>query len=405
MSHDLALGDAHAVVTSGGRHHVFFHHRAAKIVCTVKQANLTDLEAQRRPGDLNVVNVVQGKARHRQVPQVFMGGCAWGLAVKARVLCLQGPHRKAVKRVVVPFQCPILLVAQLDQMPCALLEGFAKTDHHGGNRVQPQALRHVQNPKPVRRWNPCGRGLVPHVILEDFTTRAGKPIQTRVFHLRDDFEGREAKEFLETQNFFGAEGIQSDGRVAFFQETQQVQVPVKANRRIDPALKQNARPTNRLEFRDFLADLLEAERVRIRLAWRAVKRAEVTPHIADVGVIDVAINQVRHHVRIGAFQPDLMRGSRQVRQWQVVQPNNFWQRQPLAGNGFLEDIAWGVHVRSVRLWHGTIAGLGSNASPPFCSNLLTDGISRFPRVRHRTSRGRCHQPMQRQLEINTVQNA
>ncbi len=66
-------------------------------------------------------------------------------------------------------------------------------------------------------------------------------------------------------------------------------------------MQQNARAADFLEFADLLRDLLEAQGVGIVLAWCAVKCAEVTTDIANVGVIDVAV--IGRSPRQGGFLP------------------------------------------------------------------------------------------------------
>src|SRR5438270_248785 len=78
-----------------------------------------------------------------------------------------------------------------------------------------------------------------------------------------------------------------------------------------PALHQNLSPTERDGLFDFFINLIEADDIRIIILLRAIKRAELAIDIADVGVIDVSINDVSYDfipspvvsVRFSEFTP------------------------------------------------------------------------------------------------------
>lgn len=58
------------------------------------------------------------------------------------------------------------------------------------------------------------------------------------------------------------------------------------------ALQENLHPADRLTLIDLLADLLEWEDVALVVLGAAIERAELTVGDADVGVIDVAVDDV-----------------------------------------------------------------------------------------------------------------
>jgi len=89
-------------------------------------------------------------------------------------------------------------------------------------------------------------------------------------------------------------------------EAQQVQVPGKGQTatawmrflRYQTALQKNLCATDRKQFFDFPADLIETENVRLRIARIAGEVAEKAPGSTNIRIIDVPINHVRA-VRFG----------------------------------------------------------------------------------------------------------
>ena len=60
-----------------------------------------------------------------------------------------------------------------------------------------------------------------------------------------------------------------------------------------PPLHENLRAAKGYRFLDLPVDLLVGDHVRIVVLLSAVKRTKLAVNVADVGVVDVAINNVR----------------------------------------------------------------------------------------------------------------
>src|SRR5215813_1120267 len=72
------------------------------------------------------------------------------------------------------------------------------------------------------------------------------------------------------------------------------------------ALHQNAGAAERDGLVDLLADLFERADVRVRRSGPAIERAERTDYVADIRVIDVAIDDVGDDVIRMAARADLI---------------------------------------------------------------------------------------------------
>ena len=86
--------------------------------------------------------------------------------------------------------------------------------------------------------------------------------------------------------------MQLERRVTRFHRTEQILVPRDGQVRVVSALQQQLVATNGNRLVDLLEDLLEAEDITVRRPDRPVERAEVAARHADVGVVDVAVDDV-----------------------------------------------------------------------------------------------------------------
>ena len=77
---------------------------------------------------------------------------------------------------------------------------------------------------------------------------------------------------------------------------EQIEIPLLGQLRMMSALHQNLRAAQRDGLLDFLVHLVERDDVGVVVLFRAVKRAELAIDVADVGVIDVAVNDVSDDV-------------------------------------------------------------------------------------------------------------
>src|SRR5688500_13464461 len=101
-----------------------------------------------------------------------------------------------------------------------------------------------------------------------------------------------------------------------------------------PALHQDLNRAPLLRLVDLRADLLEGQNVRFVILGPAIKRAELAIRDAQVGVVDVAVNDVADHVRRRFLEPQRMRPRAQLEQWR--RPHGF---DPLADLGAKGTIA------------------------------------------------------------------
>src|SRR5438552_9001494 len=75
-----------------------------------------------------------------------------------------------------------------------------------------------------------------------------------------------------------------------------IDVPMERQFRMMSALHQELNPARRGKFVELLVDLLERQHVMNSIFLRPIKRAEFAVHVANVCVVDVSIDDVRHNI-------------------------------------------------------------------------------------------------------------
>ena len=127
---------------------------------------------------------------------------------------------------------------------------------------------------------------------EDLAAAAGNGVQAGVAKPADNVADVHAEEPLELDKLRRREGVDMHTGEVGLDIAEQLFVVFDGQAVVHAALKQNLCAVDRDQFPQFPADLLVAQCVGIRLAMVAPKGAEGAFGRADVGVVDVAGNDV-----------------------------------------------------------------------------------------------------------------
>ncbi len=143
----------------------------------------------------------------------------------------------------------------------------------------------------------------------------------------------------------GAEPVDVDVRELRLDPPHQVEVPRQRESRMMPALEQDLRPAQGHCFFDLPIHLLGGDDVGVRVALAAAEGAELAVHVADVGIIDVAVDEVGDDLVaapvIGIRLCQLtsaVRQQSQFRQGQAVEGHRFGAVHPPAIPDFLQQL-------------------------------------------------------------------
>ena len=181
----------------------------------------------------------------------------------------------------------------------AVGESFDVPEHHCGAGVHAKRVRDVHGGEPRLGVALAEADLCAHGAGEDLAAAAGQRVEARVAESDHDpaeflFEvlaGR-VEEVDELDEFGRAKAMDVDVRIALFDAVEQVDVPVEGELGIHAALHEDLRAADGREFFDFLEELFVLERVGVVVLGCALEGAEDALGGADVGVVDVAVDDV-----------------------------------------------------------------------------------------------------------------
>ena len=97
---------------------------------------------------------------------------------------------------------------------------------------------------------------------------------------------------MDVVNLGRRKAVELKRRILRVQRPQQIFIPLDAKVRMQAALHQHTGAAKRDRLVDLLANFLERADVSVRRARATIESAEGTDNVADVGVVDVAVDDV-----------------------------------------------------------------------------------------------------------------
>ncbi len=110
----------------------------------------------------------------------------------------------------------------------------------------------------------------------------------------DHFAQRQAEEMRKMLQLGRTEAVDINMRIFFADVAEQFEIPIERQLRVVPALHENLNTARGGKFVQLLIELLPAQHVVVFVFLGPVKRAELAVNVADVGVVDVAVDDVGH---------------------------------------------------------------------------------------------------------------
>ena len=270
---------------AGLRHHVFLDHDAAKVVRAKLQRDLADFQALRDPRALDVREVVEVDAAQRLRAQVFVR--AHGGRLELGVLRLEGPADEGRKALGL-----ILLPAQSFEVFNAVFHGFHVAKHHRGAGVKPLFVRNVHDLQPVAAHGLERGDALADAVHQYFPAATGNRAQPGLGKIRNDGFQRFVENLAEMNKLARAEPVDVHLWPLGLDVGKQVQIPLLRELGMVPALHQNLRASQGHRLGDLLVHFRQGNHIGIIVLFHAVKGAELAINIANIGVIDVAVDVV-----------------------------------------------------------------------------------------------------------------
>jgi hypothetical protein len=179
----------------------------------------------------------------------------------------------------------------------AIGQRFHVPEHHRGRAGQSLAVRHVHHAHPFGRHSLQRSDALANPIHENLPAAPRQRTQSGPGKVPHDLFDRLVKEFLEGEQLARAESMDVDLREAAANVGQQIQVPLFGQLGMMPALHQNLRAPEGDRFLNLAIQFLPRDDVGIVILFRAIEGAEFTIDVANVGVVDVAVDNVGDDLR------------------------------------------------------------------------------------------------------------
>ena len=204
------------------------------------------------------------------------------------------------------------LVLQLAQAPHvldALGERLDVAVHHRGRRRHALAVRLTHDLEPLVALRLLRGENRPDAIDEDLAATAGDRVEAGVAQAGDRVGDRQARTARDVRHLGRRERVHVELRVALLDRAEQLFVPVDAELGVVPALHEGAGAADCQRLLDLREDHLVRQDIALaHVARLAVERAEVAVRHADVGVVDVPVDDVGDLAGIRLAVADLVGG-------------------------------------------------------------------------------------------------
>jgi len=275
------------VEAAGRRHHVLLQHRAAEVVGAVVQRDLGELGALGDVARLDVVEVVEDDPAQGLDAQVDRGGGLLRVEVLLRdavgLRVPRGEGREAAG--------PVLQVPQSDQVLDALRGRLDVAEHHGARRPEACLVHALVHLQPAIRRGLLGGDDLAHALDQHLGARAGDAAEPRSDEVLQDLLDRPLLHVAEVIQLGSGEGVAVDVE-ASPDVGDQLAPPVREQVGVVPSLHQQLLAAQPHGLLDLAVDLVPREDVRLAVAGPTVERAEPAVRDADVGGVQVAVDDV-----------------------------------------------------------------------------------------------------------------
>ena len=136
---------------------------------------------------------------------------------------------------------------------------------------------------------------MPDFVVENFGPPAGHGVQSRRFQANENVGNGQLRNLGDVENLGGREAM-TVNLESLFDRRKQVFVIIDLQIRMDAALHQNAGATESEGFFDLLIDDVIGQNVGFRITLHPIERAERAEFSANIGVIDIPVNDVADDV-------------------------------------------------------------------------------------------------------------
>src|ERR1700722_149015 len=194
--------------------------------------------------------------------------------------------------------CFFLQIVESLQMINAVFRVLSHTEHHGRGSSHADLVRRTMNIDPVSREAFQARNFVTDFVVKNFRTAAGDGIEAGVTQAKDSVPNAEVTVLSDGDDLGCRIAMQVNLRKALLDSAQHFFVPVNLQIGMQAALHEDAGTAKFDGLANLVVDCVEFEDVTFLCRGpleRAIKRAESAVFGAEIGVVNVAIDDVGDH--------------------------------------------------------------------------------------------------------------
>ena len=304
------------IAGAGRGNHVLLDHDRAEIVGPAVQCYLCRGFSHGEPRSLYVAYVVEEDAAQGDDAQVFERGevRADPFLLEACAAAAEYPRNEGDESVV-PLRALRLQVAQQQQVLDALCGSLHMAVHHGGRGGEVHPVGFAHHLAPLRHGGLAGRYAAAYLVAEDFGTRSGERIESRLAQPSQRFVHRKAADAGDMVDLGGTECVEPDGGVACLEAAEKLLVKADVEPGVEAALQEQLVASQAQGLLDLGVVGFGGGEVGGAVVGAAVEVAELAARNADIGDVHVAVYLPRDGVGVlhctaaqGVGQPEELGG-------------------------------------------------------------------------------------------------
>src|ERR1051325_6380874 len=236
-----------------------------------------------------------------------------------------------------------------------ILDLFNVTKHHGRARIQTQLVGDLHYLQPLAGVALERRNALPNTIHQDFTAPAWNRSEPGFLEFHDYLTQGHSENTSEMLEFGGAKSMDIDVGILFADVLQEIDIPIEGQAWVMATLHQNLDTAGSRQLVQLVVELFEAKNIVVVIFFGAIECAKLAINIANIRVIDIAIDDIGNDFGATLFVTVILRQvtscvreDAKFLQRPAIQFECLPLRHPLPGeNLFRQDIS--IH-RNHR-WH------------------------------------------------------
>jgi len=263
--------------------HILLEHYTSQVIGAEMKGNLTHFGALSNPRTLDVRNIVEKDAAHGESAEIIEG--AGSSLSEIGVGRLEGPGDEGK-------ESPgfVLKVPDTPEMFNAVPAAFSRAEHHGRRSRNTSGMGRLHDVKPLRGAYLERADAASDMVHQYLCSSSGEGVEARF--------GEEAQNVW--NGLRGGSGQMVDLRrreavkvdaVALFDGAEEGDEPFKTDSRVKPSLEHDLGRPLPYGFGDAVQNLVVIEEKGLGTLLVAEEGAESTAVDADVGVVDVAVDE------------------------------------------------------------------------------------------------------------------